>query len=263
MSTQFSDIHVFLVEPSMTQRHIIQKYLEQLGISDITYCPSGDSVFDNLAHSQPDLIISAMYLPDMTGTELIHKLREYDENYDMAFMLISSETNIKNLDPIRQAGAIAILPKPFSIEELKIALTATNTFLHPEKANLEHFDIEETSVLIVDDSPLSLKYIRRILSDLGIENITQASDGSEAIPLLEIKYFDLIITDYNMPEVDGLQLTTYIREQSMQKTTPIIMITSEQNQQRLAAVQHAGVSAILDKPFEPTSIREFIINLLN
>lgn len=109
MSNQFSNLQVFLVEPSATQKHIIQNYLEQLGISDITHCPSGDSVFDHLALSQPDLIISAMYLPDMTGTELIHKLREYDENYDMAFMLISSETHIKHLDPIRQAGAIAIL----------------------------------------------------------------------------------------------------------------------------------------------------------
>lgn len=148
MSNQFSNLQVFLVEPSITQEHIIQNYLEKLGISDITHCPSGDSVFDNLALSQPDLIISAMYLPDMTGTELIHKLREYDENYDMAFMLISSETHIKNLDPIRQAGAIAILPKPFSIEELSIALTATNDFLHPQKADLEHFDIEDISVLI-------------------------------------------------------------------------------------------------------------------
>ena len=66
-----------------------------------------------------------------------------------------------------------------------------------------------------------------------------------------------------MPDVDGLQLTTYILEQSTQKTTPIIMITSEQNEQRLAAVQQAGVSAILDKPFETTSIRKFIIHLLS
>jgi len=263
MSNQFSELHVFLVEPSLTQKHIIQNYLKQLGITEITYCPTGDSVFDNLALSQPQLIISAMYLPDMTGTELIHNLREYDENYDMAFMLISSETDIKNLDPIRQAGAIAILPKPFSVDELKIALTATCDFLHPEKANLDHFDIEDTSVLIVDDSPLSLKYIQRILSDLGIENITQAVDGSEAIPILEEQFFDLIITDYNMPEVDGLELTNYIREQSTQQTTPIIMVTSEQDEQRLAAVQHAGVSAILDKPFDPSSIREFIINVLS
>ena len=66
-----------------------------------------------------------------------------------------------------------------------------------------------------------------------------------------------------MPDIDGLQLTSFIREQSEQKTIPIIMITSEQDSQRLAAIQHAGFSAILDKPFEPASIRNFIINLLN
>jgi len=66
-----------------------------------------------------------------------------------------------------------------------------------------------------------------------------------------------------MPDVDGLQLTNYIRDESEQKTIPIIMVTSEQDSKRLAAIKHAGVSAILDKPFETTSIRDFIMQLLN
>lgn len=263
MKTDYAHLHVFLVEPSTTQQHIIQNYLNNAGITDITSCQSGSEVFTSLIKSQPDLIISAMYLPDMTGSELVHKLREDDDGYDMAFMLISSETNLSNLEPIRQAGAIAILPKPFSAEKLNIALSATIDYLNPEKAILEHFDIEDVAVLLVDDSPLALKYISRVLNDIGIEHITQVNDGSEAIPLLEQCYFDLIVTDYNMPKVDGLQLTTYIRDESEQKTIPIIMITSEQDTKRLAAIQHAGVSAILDKPFEPSSIRDFIINLLN
>jgi len=262
MTTQYSNLRVCLVEPSTTQQHIIKNYLLQSGINEITCCNSGAELFSNLGEAQPDLIISAMYLPDMTGSELVYKLREDDE-YDMAFMLISSETNLSSLEPIRQAGAIAILPKPFTAEELQIALSATVDFLNPEKIALSHLDIEDVAVLLVDDSPLALKYISKILNDIGIENITQVNDGSEAIPLLQECYFDLIITDYNMPDIDGLQLTSFIRGQSEQKTIPIIMITSEQDSQRLAAIQHAGVSAILDKPFEPASIRSFIINLLN
>jgi len=263
MTIDYVNLHVFLVEPSHTQQRIISNYLQQLGITDITCCQSGEDVFSNLKTVSADLIISAMYLPDMTGSDLVFKLREYDENYDMAFMLISSETHLSALEPIRQAGAIAILPKPFSVNELNIALSATVDFLSPEKAQLDHFDIEDVAVLLVDDSPLALKYISKILNNIGIENITQVDDGSEAITQLEEKYFDLIITDYNMPDVDGLQLTNYIRDESEQKTIPIIMVTSEQDSKRLAAIKHAGVSAILDKPFETTSIRDFIMQLLN
>jgi two-component system chemotaxis response regulator CheY len=263
MSTQYANLRVFLVEPSSTQQHIIKNYLQQTGITDITCCESGEEVFDSLKRLPVDLIISAMYLPDMTGSELLYKLREEDDGYNMAFMLISSETNLASLEPIRQAGAIAILPKPFVVEELQIALAATVDYLNPEKAALDYFDIEDIAVLLVDDSPLALKYISRILSDIGIENMTQVNDGSAAIALLEQSYFDLIVTDYNMPDVDGLQLTTYIRDQSEQKTIPIIMITSERDSKHLAAIKHAGVSAILDKPFEPASIRSFIVSLLN
>ena len=63
--------------------------------------------------------------------------------------------------------------------------------------------------------------------------------------------------------MDGLQLTRSTRSESNQKTIPILMVTNEQNKNRLAAVKHAGVSAVLDKPFEPTSIRNLIMQLLN
>jgi two-component system chemotaxis response regulator CheY len=188
MTTQYANLHVILVEPSTTQQHIIRNYLTQAGINDIICCNSGAELFTSLSRTQPDLIISAMYLPDMTGSELLYTLRE-DEEYDKAFMLISSETNLSSLEPIRQAGAIAILPKPFTAEELQIALSATVDYLNPEKAILNHFDIEDIAVLLVDDSPLALKYISNILNDIGIEKITQVNDGSKAIPLLQECYF--------------------------------------------------------------------------
>ena len=73
---------------------------------------------------------------------------------------------------------------------------------------------------------------------------------------------DLVITDYNMPEMDGRQLVEYIRQQSWQSTVPVLMVTSEHNQQRLAAVERAGVSAICDKPFEQESIKRLLAEAL-
>ncbi len=260
---EFTDLQVFLVEPSTTQQHILCQYLQEFGINSVTCFSQGHATLDALKSTPPDLMISAMYLPDMTGVELVHALREIDESYDMAFLLVSSETNFRYLEPIRQSGAIGILPKPFNLKELDIALTATLDYLNPHKIQLNHFDIEDVQALVVDDSPLSIKYISRILQDLGIELITTANDGYQASELLQNHHFDLIITDLNMPNMDGIQLTTHIRSLPQQKSTPVLMVTSEQNQNRLAAVEKAGVSAVVDKPFEPGAIKRMVINLIN
>lgn len=257
-------LEVFLVEPSHTQQVIINQYLQASGIHAVTFVSSGNEILEKLKKTKPDLIISSMYLPDMTGVDLIHAIRQDSESYDMAFLLISSETKIQYLEPIRQAGAIAILPKPFTQQELDTALCASLDYLHPEKANLEHLDVEDLRVLLVDDSEFSRKYIQRVLNNVGIENISFACDGKQALALFQEHFFDLIVTDFNMPEMDGLQLVNAIRGDAQQVSTiPILMVTSEQNQNRLAAIEKAGVSAVLDKPFEPQSIKRLIRQLLN
>ncbi|MCQ8104266.1 response regulator [Methylomonas sp. SURF-2] len=261
---EMATLEVFLVEPSHTQRIIISQHLQASGIHAVTCVSSGGEMLAQLKSVKPDLIISSMYLPDMTGVDLIHAIRKDSESYDMAFLLISSETNIQYLEPIRQAGAIAILPKPFTQRELDTALCAALDYLHPEKADLEHIDVEDLQVLLVDDSEFSRKYIQRVLNNVGIERITCASDGKQALGMFQEHFFDLIVTDLNMPEMDGLQLVNAIRGDAEQiATVPILMVTSEQNQNRLAAIEKAGVSAVLDKPFEPRSIKRLIMQLLS
>ena len=261
---EVSSLEVCLVEPSHTQRLIITQHLQTSGIQNVTCIGSGAEMLNRLAADRPDLLISSMYLPDMTGVDLIHAIREDNESYDMAFLLISSETNIQYLEPIRQAGAIAILPKPFTQQELDTALCASLDYLYPQKASLDHFDIEDLKVLLVDDSEFSRKYIQKVLNNVGIEHIICAIDGKQALALFQQQYFDLLVTDFNMPEMDGLQLVEAIRANTEQiSPIPILMVTSERNQNRLAAIEKAGVSAVLDKPFEPQSIKRLIIQLLS
>ncbi len=256
-------LQVLLVEPSHTQQLIINKYLQNAGLCNIQIVASGAEAIQAIKRRPPDLIISAMYLPDMNGDKLVYAIRNEPGSYDMVFMLISSETHLEYLEPIRQAGAIGILPKPFSQTELDIALKATFDYLHPVSLDAEGYQIEDISVLLVDDSPFSLKFTQRILEDMGIVNVTLAKDGAEALQILNSKYFDLVITDFNMPKVDGLQLINHVKSDIELRSVPILMLTSEQNQARLSAVKQAGVSAILDKPFEPNLIKNLIIRLLN
>jgi len=261
-SIAISDLLVMLVEPSSTQQRIVKQRLAELGIDDSIVVDSGAEALKEMLNQQPDLVISALYLPDMTGTDLVYTMREDASLQDTAFVLVSSETRIRYLDPIRQAGALAILPKPFTHEELKMAISATLDFLAPDSLQLANYDPESVDVLIVDDSALSRKHIRRVLSSMGMEKFTEALDGEEALSLMQEHYFDLVVTDYNMPNMDGKELIDQIRNSNVQPSIPVLMVTSEQNKNRLAAIQQAGVSAICDKPFEPGTIKELIEQIL-
>lgn len=257
-SLPISDLSILIVEPSMTSTRFIEDQLKGLEVRNIECCESGAEALASMRKCAPDLVASSMYLPDMTATELIETMREDPQLEDISFMLISTETSFAKLDPIRQAGIIAILPKPFSSDDLRKALVGSTRFIDTSRPELEHADLDDLKVLVVDDSPLARKYICRVLRSLGIENITEAENGREAVDILDRNLFDIVFTDYNMPEMDGEKLTRYIRENSMQHTVPIVMVTSEESGSRLAAVQQAGVSGICDKPFDTDTVMNMI-----
>jgi two-component system chemotaxis response regulator CheY len=253
-----SDLSILLVEPSLTQRHIIEQQCQELGIRFIEPVTTGKAALSEMRLNKPDVVISSLYLPDMTGTDLVFQMRDDEELLEIAFMLISSETRLVMLDPIRQSGAAAILPKPFTTSDLQTALNATLDYLETPQMALKNIDIELLRVLIVDDSGMSRRHLRRLLEAVGIEHIFEAHDGAEGASLINEHFFDLVISDYNMPEMNGQELLDFIRQKSAQPGLPVLMVTSESNQNRLAAVQSSGVSAICDKPFTSGTIYQLL-----
>ena len=256
------DLDVVLVEPSKAQHRIIENYLHTLGVSHVKWVREASAALQGLTANSPDLIISTMHLPDMTGAELLETIRSGDTQPDVPFMLISSETHYRYLEPIRQAGAIALLPKPFELEQLRTALYSTLDYFEPGQLSVSSVMLEDLNVLLVDDSGLARRHIGRILTSLGIENLAEAENGQQAFELVKQNYYDLIITDLNMPEMDGKEFIEHVRQESDQASVPILMISSEQDASRLAGVQQAGVSAMCDKPFDAAAIKQLIENIL-
>jgi len=262
MNDRVEDLYILLAESSSTQSKIVIKQFAELGITNFEVVDSGSAVLTSLEKNTPDLVIANMYLPDMSSTELVHKLREDDNFQELVFMLISTETSFDRLDPIKQAGATAVLPKPFNTKQLKQALHTTFDYLEPEELDIENFNAESMHVLVVDDSRFARKQIMRTLSKMGIERFMEASDGADAIPIIDNEYFDLIITDYNMPKVSGKELIDYVRTKSHQPTVPVMMVTTEESGSKLEAVERSGVSAICDKPFEPRTVKAMIESVM-
>jgi len=257
-----SDLTVLLVEPSKMQAKIILKELKEAGIHHFKTAIDGESALTSIITDTPDLVISSMYLPDMTASDLVLQIRNDDDLREVAFMLISSETGFEAIDPIRQAGVTGILPKPFESAQLKRALFNTLNIINPKAVELDEYSAEDLRVLIVDDSKMARNHIKRVLKGLGIENITEADDGASAVPVLDAQFFDFVVTDYNMPQMDGKALLEHIRNKSNQRSIPVLMVTSEGNQGNLAAVEQAGVSGICDKPFELDTVREMVHKMM-
>lgn len=258
MTTSLADLSVLLVEPSHMQANLVTRMLEHQGVVEIKVVDSAAAALAALTENAlGQVVISSLYLPDMAGTDLVCAMRADPDLETIPFILVSSETRPQVLEPVRQSGACSIVAKPFNEQQLSRALYAAADYLNPPE-DMDIAEVESLRVLLVDDSVASRHHLRRLLEELGIERITEAVDGKQAVNLLQETMVDLVITDYNMPEMDGRELTEYIRTQSWQNNVPILMVTSEQNMGRLAAVERAGVSAICDKPFEAGNIRKLI-----
>lgn len=257
------ELAVLLVEPSSMQAKVIGAQMLKQGIAHVKTVGSGQAALQAIREDLPSVVISALYLPDMSGIELLHGIRNGKDFSGLPFILISSETRPQVLEPVRQSGVCGILPKPFNEQQLVAALNATLDLLSPD-ASLEQADVdlESVRVLLVDDSAMARKHIRRVLENMGIMNFIEATNGVEAVQLLNSNMVDFVVTDYNMPEMDGRALVEYIRGQSWQRSVPVLMVTSEANNERLAGIEDFGIVGICDKPFNPATVKQLLGNLL-
>jgi two-component system chemotaxis response regulator CheY len=258
-----NDLSFLLVEPSDTQRKIIIKALEEAGIKQIESVSTIQEAMISLSSFPPDLVISSMYLPDGSANDFIDQIRSNEDTEGQCFMLISSERNRKHLEHLRQSGVLAILPKPFSPKDLQRAIHATLDLIVEEEIDLEMFDPKTLRVLVTDDSLMARKHIGKTLKAMGIEDIEFAENGKEAIKTLNQGEFDLIITDYNMPEMDGKELTDAVRLDPSLAHLPILMVSSNSEDSQLSNIAQEGVDAICGKPFEPSVVRKLLAQILN
>jgi two-component system chemotaxis response regulator CheY len=119
-------------------------------------------------------------------------------------------------------------------------------------------------VLIVDDSAAIRKILQRVLrqTDLPLGEIKEAGDGTEAVEILKDRRFGLILSDINMPQMDGLQLLAKIKEMDHLKGVPVIMITTEGGQGKVMEAVQLGATGYVRKPFTAEQIKEKLIGFM-
>ena len=111
-------------------------------------------------------------------------------------------------------------------------------------------------ILIVDDYKTMLRIIRNLLKQLGFDNVDEATDGSMALQKLRDKQYDLVISDWNMEPMSGMQLLQEVRADNKLKGLPFIMITAESKTENVIAAKQAGVSNYIVKPFNAATLKQ-------
>jgi two-component system chemotaxis response regulator CheY len=119
-------------------------------------------------------------------------------------------------------------------------------------------------VLIVDDSAAIRKILQRVLrqTDLPLGEIQEAGDGAEAVEILKSRSFGLILSDINMPRMDGLQLLAKIKEFEHLRNVPVVMITTEGGQGKVMEAVQLGAAGYVRKPFTADQIKEKLNGIL-
>lgn len=111
-------------------------------------------------------------------------------------------------------------------------------------------------ILVVDDFSTMRRIIKNLLRDLGFQNIDEADDGTTALPMLQGGSFDFVVTDWNMPGMQGIDLLRAIRADEELKSIPVLMVTAEAKREQIIEAAQAGVNGYIVKPFTAATLKE-------
>ena len=116
--------------------------------------------------------------------------------------------------------------------------------------------IEDTKFLVVDDFSTMRRIVRNLLKELGFINVQEAEDGVDALAKLRAGEFDFVVSDWNMPNMTGLELLKQIRGDAKLKHLPVLMVTAEAKKENIIEAAQAGASGYVVKPFTAATLDE-------
>jgi len=122
--------------------------------------------------------------------------------------------------------------------------------------------VANLKILAVDDSPTMRRIIINTLKRAGFEDVVEACDGKDALAKMKVDKINFVITDWNMPEMDGLTFVSTLRSNAEYKSLPILMVTTRSVKDDIVEALKAGVNNYIVKPFTPDTLKEKIEQIL-
>ncbi len=121
---------------------------------------------------------------------------------------------------------------------------------------------KDMRILVVDDFQTMRRIIINLLKQLGFKNVAEAADGQRALEKVKLEKFDLIVSDWNMPNMTGMDFLKAVRADETLKSIPFIMVTAEGKKENVIAAVQAGVSNYVVKPFNAATLKEKMVKVI-
>jgi len=122
-------------------------------------------------------------------------------------------------------------------------------------------EIQDTRFLVVDDFSTMRRILRNLLKELGFVNVQEAADGVVALEKLKAEPFDFVISDWNMPNMNGIELLQAIRADVMLRHLPVLMVTAEAKRENVIMAAEAGANGFVVKPFTAATLDEKLMRI--
>ena len=243
-STDSQPSCILLVDDSRLIHASVGKIIDENGFK-LIHAMDGVEGLQKAVEYIPDLIISDLDMPNMNGYEMCQEIKQREVTQDIPVVILSARGAGLDIDKGFDVGANDFLTKPVDEAEL---ISRINLTLGSQGEN----SLRE-KILVVDDSALVRNMMKQGLSQQGFEILT-ANDGQEGYDAAVEHEPDLIVTDFNMPKMDGRELTRALKSREALSDIPVLMLTAADSDTDQRKGKHAGVAAFLSKPFPPDKL---------
>ena len=240
-------IKLLLVDDSKTCRNLIKPYLLQEGY-DVVEAVNGEEALRAIRSQGIDIVVSDVEMPILDGITLCRIIRQ-QEKLSIPVLLLSSQQTDKAIMGGFNAGADDYIIKSDHSTTHKVVIPELLSRI-ARLMNTKNSRGRPERILVAEDSPTMLHQLKTSLSIQGFK-VDVAEDGLSAWEKLNNAQYDLMITDYDMPYVDGLELCSRIRQSNKFENLPIIIETSKNSKVEQVKIHSIGIQAFITKPFSP------------
>lgn len=244
-----NDKKILVVEDSQVQREVCVDQLRDIGFKYIFEAENGIQALDVLKNNSIDLILSGWDMPEMDGLELLKTTKNDSTLQNTPFIFLTVHDNQEKNREGMVYGAVDYIVKPSSPNDLKESIEII-------------FKRGIRNILIVEDSELQREICIVQLQQIGFEKITGAANGVEALDYLENNPVDLIVSDWEMPEMDGLELLRTVKENPKLQKIPFLILTVHNDPKKNQEALDLGAMDFIIKPSTPDSLHMKIRKIL-
>jgi two-component system chemotaxis response regulator CheY len=238
-----------IVDDIASMRKIVRATLGQLGFNDIQEAVDGNAALSKLRFEKFDIVITDWNMPNMSGLDFLKAILGDEKLRGLPILVMTAEESRETVNQALELGCAGYIVKPFTADALG---------QHIARIYSEMICFERLRVLLVDDYLSMRRIMTKILTLIGVRTIAEASSGQEALDKIKTDPFDLVITDWNMPSMSGLELVRTLKGKKELGNLQIIVASSEITQQMVVLGKQAGVAEYLAKPFAPEDLKQRI-----